>query len=237
MATTTKRIVTRAMRKLGVLPRGRQPSVAELADGKTELRGMLDTWRLEKLMVVANSLVEFELSPEKNYYTYSSANNSDFRAERPVAVLSAVVSDGVTTWPLAYMTIKEYSALPPASAVGTPTKYVFIPRMPQAAIALDCYPSMPTIRLEVQAPIVNLPAIDETEFDLAPGYEDAVIYNLSLRLAPDFEVQPDQVSVAMAASAKRLIKQTNFEVPTVAPRHPHQGGERFNINDFGPVVR
>ena len=238
MATTTKRIVTRAMRKLGVLPRGREPKETELADCKAELRSMLDTWRLEKLMVVANSIVDFELDPAKRIYTYSAASNSDFVGERPVSILGASISDGATQWPLDEMTVKEYSQLNgQADAPGTPTRFCFIKTYPQAQFGLDCLPLEPSIRLVVQAPIVTLPAVDTTEFELAPGYEDALFYNLALRIAPDFEVQPDQVTIAMAGSAKRLIKQANFELPEVSPRHPHSGGERFDINNFGPVVR
>ena len=238
MATTTTRIVTRAMRKLGALPRGRQPSTTELADCKTELRGMLDTWRLEKLMVVANAIVNFDLDPAKRLYTYSSALNSDFVGERPVSILGASISDGTTQWPLDEMTVKEYALLNgQADAPGTPQRFCYFKTFPQAQIGLDCLPMEPSIRLIVQAPLVSLPAVDTEEFELAPGYEDAIFYNLAVRLAPDFEVELDQVTIAMAQSAKRLIKQANFELPEVSPRHPHQGGERFDINNFGPVVR
>lgn len=239
MATTTKRIVTASMRKLGVLPRGKEPTAKELADCKAELRTMIDTWRLEKLMVVANQLVTFDLDPAKRLYTYSSALNSDFVGERPVAILSAVINDGAgMTYPLESMTVSEYSDLDNAAQAGTPSRYCFIASHPAASIGFDCLPMQPSITLTVQAPILTLPAVDTEEMELAPGYEDALIYNLAVRTAPDFEVDLDRngVIAGMAGSAKRLIKQTNFELPRAHPRHPMTSG-RFDINNFGPVVR
>lgn len=233
--TTTKRLVTRAMRKLGVLARTAEPKATELADAKSELKTMLDTWRLEKLMVVANSMVEFELDPAKRLYTYSSANNSDFISERPVAILSATVEDGAgQSWPLDHMTVGEYNALQHPDYAGTPSRYCYFASYPQASIGFDCIPMQPTLRLVVQAPLIELPATDTTEYELPPGYEDAIIYNLALRIAPDLSVEPDRVTIAMAGSAKRLIKDANFELPRTSPRHPQQNQGRFDITNFGP---
>lgn len=236
MATTTnKRIVTRAMRKLGFLARTAEPKDTELADAKNELRSMLDTWRLEKLMVVANSNLVFDLDPTKRIYTYSSASNSDFVSERPVAILAAVIDSGAgERWPLEEITVAEYSALQNPNTPGTPSKFCYAADYPQASIRLNCLPMQPLLRLTVQAPLVTLPADDTQEYDLPPGYEDALIYNLAVRIAPDLSVDLDQVTVAMARDSKRLIKLANFELPKSAPRHPQQRSDRFDITNFGP---
>lgn len=234
--TTSKRLVTAAMRKIGVLPRGKEPSATELADGRNALRRMLDTWRLESLMVVAKSDIRFELDQAKRLYTYSTANNSDFVGERPVAILGATIDDGAgQTWPLLPMTVREYSALPHKDTPGTPTRYCYFAEYPQARIGFDRLPMEPYVRLVVQAPIAELPDIDTVEFELAPGYEGAIIANLGIVLTDEFEVEPSKVVIGEAAYGKRLIKRANFELPTATPRHPKQGGRRFNIHE-GPVT-
>jgi hypothetical protein len=235
-ATTSKRLVTAAMRKLGVLPRGKEPSANELADGRNALARMLDTWRLESLMVIAKSDVRFDLVTDKRSYTYSSAGSSDFVGARPVAILAATIDDGAgQTWPLLPITVREYSELPHKDTPGTPTRYCYFANYPEATIAFDRLPLEPYVRLIVQAPVAELPAVDTDEFELAPGYEDAIIFNLAVVSAADFGVGVDKEVVAQAVITKRLIKRANFELPTATPRHPHAGSRRrFNINE-GPV--
>ncbi len=236
-ATTSKRLVTAAMRKIGVLPRGKEPSATELADGRNTLRRMLDTWRLESLMVVAKSDVRFDLDPAKRLYTYSIASNSDFVGERPIAILGATIDDGAgQTWPLLPMTVREYSELPHKDTPGTPSRFCYFAEYPEARIGFDRLPMEAYVRLIVEAPIAELPAVDTDEFELAPGYEGAVIANLAILLADEFEVEPSKVVVGEAAYGKRLIKRANFGVPTISPRHPRQGERRrFNIHE-GPVT-
>lgn len=236
-ATTSKRLVTAAMRKLGVLPRGKEPSANELADGRNALARMLNTWRLESLMVIAKSTVRFDLATDKRLYTYSISGASDFVGERPVAILGATINDGAgQTWPLLPITVREYSEIAHLDTPGTPTRYCFFANYPQATIGFDRLPLEPYVDLIVQAPIAELPAVDTDEFELAPGYEDAIIYNLAVAVAPDCGVSASKEVVAQSVITKRLIKRANFELPTSTPRHPKAGSrERFNIHE-GPVT-
>jgi hypothetical protein len=187
-------------------------------------------------MVIAKSDVRFELASDKRLYTYSSAGASDFVGERPVAILGATIDDGAgQTWPLLPITVREYSELPQKDTPGTPTRYCYFANYPQATIGFDRLPLEPYVRLIVQAPIVALPAVDTDEFELAVGYETAIIDNLAVNLSPEFSVDLDKVTVGKAAYSKRLIKRANFELPTATPRHPLPGRRRFNINE-GPVT-
>lgn len=211
MATTIAKLIRTALRKVGAVPAGTNLTDAELADARDELRRMLDTWRLESLMVYAQTLRRFDLQPGKMVYTYGELG--DFEAVRPQNVLAATILNEVGgSFPLIALTPGEYSALSYKDQVGRPTRFFYNPTFPMAELRFDRVPDDDAVELLVLEPL-SVPDLVDTEFSFPPGYEDAVIYNLGMRLAGEYDVDPGQEVMGLAMAFKKLIKRSNLEVP------------------------
>lgn len=77
-------------------------------------------------------------------------------------------------------------------------------------------------------------ALAEIEFDR--GYENAIIFNLAVYMAPDYDKMPSPLVLQMAENYKRNIKRQNLHVPelTYDPQiAARRGGRRYDIYD-GP---
>lgn len=240
MAVTVRTICTQALRKIKVLAAGEAIEETDLTDMADELRRMLDTWRLEPMMILVETVRSFDLSPLKNTYTYYDDAAADFEAVRPVVVLAATMknADGFS-YPLDTMTAIEWSESSNRTIVGRPTRFFYHAAFPIADLRLDCLPddAWPTIELVTQEPfeVSTVEADWDDDLTFAPGYEDCMIYNLGVRVAGDFSVSPPQGVLAFAASFKALVKRANFDVPELVIEHGRRGLRGTYDITAGPV--
>lgn len=217
---TVKSMCQQALRKIRVLAAGEDIEDTDTTTVADELRRMLDTWRLENLMIVANTIESFDLDSSKNTYTIYDDAAADFETPRPVAIISATLRDGSGRgWPLAPMTSREWSESSSRTIQAQPSRFYFNAAFPHAEIRLDCMPdtAWPDIELVLQQPFdvstVQADWTDDLEFP--PGYEDAIIYNLAVRVHEDYGVALPRDVGALAMSFKGLIKRANLQVPVL----------------------
>lgn len=231
---SVRQLVMRSMREIGVLASGAEPTTQEMTDVRNVLIGMLDTWRTENLMVPITSASTFTLSTSQSVYTMYESVAADFNTVRPYRVHSAVLIDaaGIRT-PLDAVSYVDYQRQSTHDLTGTPDSYCYIPEYPIGKLALSCNPIQAQILLMMEAPLVALPASNTTEIDFPPGYLEAVVYNLAVRIASQFEVMPSQLVLGAAAASRQQIKSNNLKLNQIAPVHPHTGRKRYNINE-GP---
>jgi hypothetical protein len=64
----------------------------------------------------------------------------------------------------------------------------------------------------------------QTNLTLPDGYEEAVVYNLAIRLTPEYGGQASPEVIDVARSSKSLVMRMNTEIPTLDldPRCPGQ---------------
>lgn len=218
MAVTVTSICTMALRKIKVLAAGETIETSDLTDLADELRRMLDTWRLEPLIVVADSIRTFDLDTTKNTYTYYADVAADFNGARPTHIKSATLRDSSGMgYPLAPITSTEWSGSSRRSILAQPTGFYFNAAFPIAEVRLDCMPdpNWPIIELVVQDAfdVSTLEADWADAITLAPGYEDALIYNLACRVHQDYGVALPNSIAGLAAAFKAVIKRANLQVP------------------------
>lgn len=234
MTTNVTKLVRTALRKVGAIPAGTQLKPQELADGRDELRRMLDTWRLESLMIYVTALRSFDLQPGRVAYTYGVGGNFD--APRPVVVESAtIINSAGGRQPLELMSADEYTRISYRGETGAPSRFYYQPTFPMGEVRFDRVPDDPTVELGVREELLDLPTSSTADFDLPPGYEDAIVFNLGLRLAGEFDVTPGNEVMGLAASFKTLIKRGNHTVPQLIIDYPSVGAfGTYDIN-AGPV--
>jgi len=234
MTTNVSKLVRTALRKVGAVPANTTLKTQELIDGRDELRRMLDTWRLESLMVYVITLRQFDLAPGRVAYTYGEGGHFD--AARPVVVETAtIINSAGGRQPLELMSADEYTRISYRGETGAPSRFYYQPTFPLGEVRFDRVPDDPYVELGVREELLELPASSATDFDLPPGYEDAIVFNLGLRLAGEYDVTPGNEVMGLAASFKALIKRGNHTVPQLLIDYANMGAYGTYDVNAGPV--
>lgn len=224
-------MIKRAYRLIGVYSIGETPSSDETQDGLTALNAMLDSWANEKLMVYAPSLDSISLTPNQASYTIGPTGTVVSPRPQAIDESSYILYNGVS-YPLGIITLAQYNAI----TLKTLTTYIpqvlwFYPDFPNAQITIYPVPIIDmTLKLWSWKRLAGFTSATDT-LTLPPGYENAIVYNLAIELAPENEVQVPAVVASRATTTKKLLKRNNFE-PVILGFDSSllpSGSGRFNI--------
>lgn len=214
---TLKALINTIMIKAKILAAGEEAAPAEFQDVLADIRRMVDTWRLENLMIYVNARKQFDLQP--GAASYAIGDGALWDQERPIDILSASIKDGAGgSFPLRKLASTEYSELSHKGSVGRPTSFYYHATYPIAAVLFNKVPDDPIVELVVQESLV-LPTDLSAEMDFPPGYEDCLIYNGAVRICGDFGKSPSQELLGLAIASKALVKRANVQVPLLKIEH------------------
>jgi hypothetical protein len=184
-----------ALRKAAVtIGPGRTPSPAQFQDAIDELNRLIGSLNCDRLFIYGLDIQEFPLTAGQKSYTMgidpSGGMTADFPAQRPQAITNANILWGspVGRDPLAILTPEEWASIvmqdQPATipsalyndrAAPLSTIYLWGQPMEGCSLELFTWHLIPTF--QTVSDVVLLP----------PGYEDALVLNLAVRLAPHFQ--------------------------------------------------
>ena len=210
--STVRDLITAALLDLGAIASGESPTATEAADAFRRLNLLLETWRLESLMVSSLDTVTKVMTGATSY-TWGSGG--DINTTRPVRLDHAAQRLAGTSpaldLPLTVLTDEEYESIGLKGLTSTIARWVYLDRAyPQAS--LFTYPVLPSgdsLLLSVWHPLTAFASLDTT-VALPPGYELALQTSLSIELVSMF--RDCTVTPALAAQAirsKALIKTVN----------------------------
>ena len=206
---TVQTLVNRSLRLIGVIGSGESPSTDESNDSLTALNAMLDSWRNDKLMVYAQTNITIPLVANTASYTIG-ASGATVTATAPVKAESAYIRNSGTDYPLKQLTDAEYQAKQSKAVTSDiPAEFMFTHTYPNATVTLYPVPSaVNNLYLRVWTPFSAL-ALTDT-FALPPGYEDAIVYNLAIRLYPEFPaIQLNRIVQQTAKESLASVKRIN----------------------------
>ncbi len=216
---TIQDLIAASARKLGVVVSGEYPEPEELADGLAALQSMLRSWAALRLNVFASTREDITLVAGTYSYTWGSGGT--INTARPNQVLGAVLKDsgGVAT-PVDIISEGQYNTISIKTTSGRTYWLFFHPLYPLAYIYL--YPS-PTEAYTLQAtslkPFTETSSFDSLSSTLAFPlfYEEAVIYNLAVRLAPEYgvSVSPEVLGIANSAYDRIIKRNAALQVEPV----------------------
>lgn len=178
------KIVTLALKRIGVLAAGENPSAQDLADSTDCLRGMLGQWGTEQLFVYKAVPITLNLSGAGTY-TLSQTIQS--------------ISD------IALLDGEEINLISDKNNTGVGVKVIYTRDSPfwkfqvlsdSRELELKCYVLPTTLEMH-------------DEVDLPVEYERALILSLALELADIFEVEPSASLVRNQQGAVNLLKHSN----------------------------
>lgn len=231
---TVQDLIKSSLRKLGVIASGETPSTAELADALSALQSMLRLWASKQINVYATTDESVTLTGGQASYSWGTTGN--ITTSRASTVLSAYIRD--TNNYDAYIEIidkKMYDATVNKSATGRPQYLYYKPSYPLGYIYLYPAPDIAyTLFIESLKPFTETSSFDAitSTFNFPPNYEEPIIYNLAVRLAPEFgkTISQELAAVASASYDTLINLNSDNQVNSVALNIPISARRAYNIN-------
>lgn len=210
---TALQMITRSMRLARVLRKGESPDDDEAADGIYALNAMLDSWKIERLMVYQIVQGSYTWPASTSSRTIGSGGN--FSATRPDRLESAFVVDSSSQWYPLQVLVKreEYDAIAIKTTASTIPQYIFLdPAYPLGVIYLYCVPSADlTLKLNTWQTLQNFTALT-TDLALPPGYQRAIEFNLAIEFGAEFKKDIPDLVKRIAQESKAIVKNLNAPV-------------------------
>ena len=225
MSATALDMIKRSMRLIGALGGGETPSADEQTDGLTALNAMLEFMTTQRLAIY---------HIQASSYTWPAATQSrtigpsgDFDTVRPLRIEKAWQRLGNLDYPMRVMTSGQWARIQQKGLATAIMDRVYLePDFPIATLWVYQVPTdSATLYLQTWEQLQSFPAAT-TEIALPPGYEDMLVFNLALSLAPEYQRPlPESVRIR-AASTMRSIKRLNVEVPNPVIEPAYIGSRR-----------
>lgn len=227
---TVLELIKSSLRKLGVLAEAQTPSSEASANAREALNLLLEDWQNDGIV----SLLEQQnFSVSSGTLSYSIGSGETWNGNKPLKVLHAFLRDSNGyDHPLTVVTHEEYMDICDKDLEGRPTVLYYLPSNTTGTVYLYPEPNTAyTIYILDQAPFTQYTALDTT-ISLPNGYKSALIYNLAIEIAPEYETEPSTWVVRQAAKKLAAIKSTNLKLPIPLKFDPVLlgGPDTFNIN-------
>jgi hypothetical protein len=211
ITTTAGDQINGALRLIGQLAEGEEPSAATANDALVALNQMIDSWNTERLSVFSTQDQIFSWLP--NFATRTLGPTGDFVGNRPILVddstyfrdPSSNISFGIKL-----INQQQYNGIAVKTVTSTYPQVMFV-NMTYPDITMTVYP-VPTKVLEwhiVSVDELTAPALLSTPLAFPPGYLRAFRYNLACEIAPEFGVEPSPQVSRIAMYSKRNLKRIN----------------------------
>ena len=209
---TASAIIRRSLRLIGAIAAGETPSSNEQADALEALNAMLDLWRTSSLSVYA---LRDETLTLTGAASYTIGTGGDLNTTRPVKIESAYERVSDTDYPLRLASANAWYQLAAKSTTSDVAEWLYYePSYPLGTLYL--YPQATTgeLHLVTWVPLTAFAAADEVA--LPPGYQDAITYNLAVRLAPEYGRPVTPELAAIARDAMSRLERVNFRPPIMS---------------------
>ena len=209
--TTAGDQINGALRLIGQLAEGEEPSAATANDALNALNQMIDSWNTERLSVFSTQDQVFSWLP--NFATRTLGPTGDFVGNRPILIddstyfrdPSSNISFGIKL-----INQQQYNGIAVKTVTSTYPQVMFV-NMTYPDITMTVYP-VPTKVLEwhiISVEELTTAALLSTPLAFPPGYLRAFKYNLACEIAPEFGVEPSPQVSRIAMYSKRNLKRIN----------------------------
>lgn len=206
---TGRDLISATLRLIGAIAPGESVAAGEATDGLATFNRMIDSWSNESLLIPSKTREVFSLVASDPNYTIGSGGN--FNTTRPQKIEAASILIGLVEYPMREISLSEYAAIKLKSVTGIPQSFYCEDNYPLSAIHLYPTPSaVNSIVLYSWKPLTTIATLD-TVISLPPGYEEALVYNGAIRLAPEYGRALSQEVAMLAQESKGTIKRMNHK--------------------------
>lgn len=209
--TTARSIITRALRLDRIIAANESGDSADLDAGLTALNGMLGSWSLERNAVLATVKETFSATGATSYTIGTGGN---FNTIAPISIPIIEYSLNGVDYELVEWTEQQYASIGIKNQAGTPQGYFYSRGAVLGTIYIADVAASGSFKLHSVKAITEFSGLD-VAYDLAPGYLNALAYNLAVDLAPEFEAEAPKTVLVKAMNYKRTLKRSNAEIPVM----------------------
>jgi hypothetical protein len=232
-------LLSSSLRKIGALSSGETIETARQAEALSALQSMLRSWGALSVNVFASIKENITLIPTKSLYTWGTGG--DINTARPNQVLGAYVLEGSgatgVTHPVDIISEGKYRTISVKGTTSRPFALFFHPSFPLAEVYLYPVPDLAEgLYLDSFKPFVETGSFGLTTDTLVfPAYyEEPLIYNLAIRLAPEYgkTASAEVVAIAKSSYTDMTILNSANQVEELYILTPASSpyGARYSIN-------
>lgn len=218
-------LIRAAMRLIQVSAVDVDLTANELKDGLESLNRMLDSWSLDELMLYQVTREQFPLVTNQN--PYSIGLGGDFETVRPTRIVGAYLelNNGSipVDYPMQVLNWDDYDAIRLKTlSTNFPNYLYYQPSFPLGEIYI--YPVFaPNDPATIGPAYLHLTSwkplpiiVDPTAaLEFPPGYWEAIVFNLAVRIAEEYQFDIRETTVQLATSALKRLKRINQRTPTL----------------------
>lgn len=220
-----------AMRMTNAIESGESPDPDEQTDGLAIANRMLDSWNAERLMCYAIQRTTHTLVASTNPQTIGSGGN--INTDRPESIENAglIVSGEDFEYPVKVLhSMAEYAEIVDKETEDAiPRKLFYELGISLGKIYLYPVPSAAnTLVLYRWLPLSSIATVGTT-VTFAPGYEEAFVSNLAIRLAAEGMGVARAEILKVATDSLARIKTRNVKMPVLTSNYSGGNYGRSNI--------
>jgi len=224
MSETARTLIESSLRVLGVYAAGETVSNDDLEAGLESLIFMLRHWSAKNIRLYYTKQDTVTLTGAASY-TIGSGGDCD--TVKPVSIRGARM-DGDTV-PMRIIDEDQYRRLKAAGISGAVEYLWYSPEYPLGKL----YPlpaGSGTMYLDSLKPLTE-PTLITSSIAFPPEYDEAIKYNLAVRLADEYGRMPSAMTLALARDGLEDVETRNFaEQVNAANLEVLQLSTRYNID-------
>lgn len=235
---TARDMIEYALQEIGAIAVSEAVSNADAQAGLVRLNSLLDTWQTERLTIYNLNRAVYTLVASQASYTIGPTGADWTCVVRPTFIQRAGMLDSDDNEsPVEMLTPDRYMAIVDKTLTSTDaTQLYYNPTFPLGTVFLYPVPTDATVQAVLYIPIPLTAGLTlDTALTLAPAYEEAIRYNLALRLCPVMGRPLDPLIADLARETKKNIKSANHQVQemVVDPAIPGADGGAWDIYSGG----
>lgn len=243
-------LIESSLRLINVQASGETPLGAESVDGLAVLNDMLDGWTAQSLMIyhilrngASDSVTTFPLVPSQDSYTIGTSGSPDFNVARPSKIEQinleyiANVASPIEI-EMEVMNFRRWSQIRLKNTTSTIPRYVWDEDdFPNRTLTLWPVPSEIHNLIVYSWEALTSFASLTTNNTFPPGYDEALRYNLALRLAPEYGVPVSKDVHRIAMTSLNTVRRMNVKVPmlTIPRSIPTGRGSNYDHLTDEPI--
>lgn len=239
-AAVLSNLIFPALRIAGITDRpNRVPSLDQSGECIGIANRMMGSWNCDRLKIYSNAIDTYQLVPGQGTY-FIGPTGADFVAPRPINIVRANVilantSPGIH-YPLRLLEVVDWAALriPQLPGGAWSSRLYWDRAVPNSQLMLFPVPGeSDQLELFTATALQQFVALTDTVV-LPDGYEEAIVFNLAVKIAAQFPSQArmSEAVPAIAAESLARIEGRNAPVPKLKNDaahlgHGHRGASRW----------
>ena len=224
MSENAQTLIKAALRSIGAIATGETPTDDEIQDGFEAMKLMLRSWSARNIRLYYTKQESVAMTGATSY---SIGDSGDINTVRPTSIRGAWTD----VRPVKIITEDRYRSIRMSSGSGDVEYLWYSPENPLGLL----YPwpkGGTTLYIDSLKPLTE-PGDVTTDLTFPPEYEDAIKWNLAVRLAPEYEKNPSQIVVGLAVSTLKALETVNFanQINAIRTEPIRLSHARYNIDE------